>query len=57
MCGLLGIYNLDEKIVDKSMSKKMGDQIKHRGPDGTGSYFDRGIGLIHHRLSILDVSN
>ena len=56
MCGLLGVYNLDDKMLDKSILKKMGDQIKHRGPDGTGSYFENNLGFIHHRLSILDVS-
>jgi asparagine synthase (glutamine-hydrolysing) len=34
----------------------MNRSIRHRGPDGEGSYIDRGAALGHLRLSILDLS-
>ena len=54
MCGILGIFNLDSKKIDKSLMIKMGQTISHRGPDDTGSYISKNIGLFHKRLSIID---
>ena len=56
MCGILGIYNLDGKIVNKENLKLMGDQLSHRGPDGEGIYTNNVIGFFHKRLAILDPS-
>jgi asparagine synthase (glutamine-hydrolysing) len=56
MCGILGIYNLEGSAINKGSFVEMGNQISHRGPDGEGIYLDNTIGLIHKRLSILDVS-
>ncbi len=56
MCGIAGFisnkYSKDNLI-------KMTTAIEHRGPDAKGHYFnfDKGIGLGHRRLSILDLSN
>lgn len=35
----------------------MSDSISHRGPDDKGIYMNRGVGLIHRRLSIIDISS
>lgn len=56
MCGILGIFNLDGSIVDIESTKMMGNQLNHRGPDGEGDYFNKNIGFVHKRLSILDIS-
>jgi asparagine synthase (glutamine-hydrolysing) len=34
----------------------MGDAIAHRGPDAEGFWIQPGIGLVHRRLSIIDLS-
>ncbi|MBW2978002.1 asparagine synthase (glutamine-hydrolyzing) [Candidatus Woesearchaeota archaeon] len=41
---------------DRRLAKKLGDLIKHRGPDGEGFYTDSGVTLGHRRLSIIDLS-
>ena len=56
MCGILGVYNLKGPEVDIESTKLMGEELKHRGPDSEGTYFDYNIGLYHKRLAILDTS-
>lgn len=54
MCGILGIFNLDNKPVDKLNSINMLNKMSHRGPDGEGKFFDNNLALLHKRLSIID---
>ena len=56
MCGICGVVNFDGSPVDPRMLRRMTDAIAHRGPDGEGWYRDRGVGLGHRRLAILDLS-
>ena len=51
MCGILGFNWNDEKL-----GRKLGQLIKHRGPDGEGYYSDERVTLGHRRLSIIDLS-
>ncbi len=57
MCGIYGILNFDrpEQPTDSILSA-MGGVITHRGPDDSGQYCGRGVGLGIRRLSIIDVS-
>lgn len=57
MCGLTGIYNLNETAVSDELLNKMTLQLAHRGPDGTGLFCEQNIGLGHRRLAILDLSD
>ena len=59
MCGIAGFWQSkagaeapDELLV------RMGNAIRYRGPDDSGWFFEKatGVGLIHRRLSILDLS-
>lgn len=51
MCGICGIYGLeDSKII-----KKMCNSLTHRGPDDHGYFLDDNISLGHRRLSIIDL--
>lgn len=58
MCGVNGILNLvgaNQVLEDDVL--KMNNSIVHRGPDGSGIYFDKSVGLGHQRLSIIDVAS
>lgn len=35
----------------------MTENLAHRGPDGSGTWIEPGIGLGHRRLSVRDLSN
>jgi asparagine synthase (glutamine-hydrolysing) len=56
MCGIAGIFNIDQSSTSLSILKEMASVIEHRGPDGEGYFYKENIGLAHKRLAILDVS-
>ena len=57
MCGISGIFEFDQaRTVDRETVHRMNESLRHRGPDDEGIYVDRGIGLGHRRLSIIDVA-
>ena len=55
MCGLAGIFRADMGAIDAPLLARMTGAIRHRGPDGDGFHVERGVGLGHRRLSIIDV--
>jgi len=57
MCGIAGILNFDDQLVEQPLLRRMTDIISHRGPDDAGFHVDGQIGLGHRRLSIIDLSN
>ena len=56
MCGIAGFF--DSQNTDINNIKKITNQIKHRGPDGSG-YFSNNKGLYFgmRRLAIIDLQN
>ena len=56
MCGITGIYRLDNKKVNKDILLSMNNSLIHRGPDHGEIYCYKNVGLGHRRLSILDIS-
>ncbi|MBT6050897.1 MAG: asparagine synthase (glutamine-hydrolyzing) [Candidatus Scalindua sp.] len=56
MCGIAGILNLNGEPVSPVLLRRMTDIIAHRGPDGEGFYINKGVGLGHRRLAIIDTS-
>jgi asparagine synthase (glutamine-hydrolysing) len=57
MCGIAGIVRTDLRdAVDEARLKRMRDVLRHRGPDGEGLWLDRGVGLGHRRLAIVDLA-
>lgn len=56
MCGIAGFTRFEHQFGSEKTLKTMGDAIRHRGPDASGVYLDKKIGLCHRRLSIIDLS-
>ena len=58
MCGIAGFVSKNYSYQYESVLRRMGDAIRHRGPDAQGIYaFSKlNVGLVHQRLSILDLS-
>ena len=60
MCGIGGIIDRSTAgaATVRSRCERMATAMVHRGPDDFGSYYDvdQGVGLVHRRLSIIDLS-
>ncbi|GGX49585.1 asparagine synthase (glutamine-hydrolyzing) [Saccharospirillum salsuginis] len=58
MCGIGGFLRVQNASPDRQHEwlSRMGQSILHRGPDAGGVYLDDGVGLVHRRLSIIDLS-
>ncbi len=60
MCGLAGLVQLDGLPIPDLEAKLqvMNQLLVHRGPDGEGRWMspDSSVGLVHRRLSIVDLS-
>lgn len=57
MCGIAGIYNPDNRKINKNTLEKMSLAIKHRGPDAKGIFLYQNVGLANRRLAIIDLSD
>jgi asparagine synthase (glutamine-hydrolysing) len=57
MCGIAGVLYADPaRTADPEVLRAMGASIAHRGPDAEGTWSEPGVGLVHRRLSILDLA-
>src|SRR5678809_1229701 len=59
MCGINGIAlsSRSDSRLDQELIMRMRDCLVHRGPDDSGLFLDRNVGLGHRRLSIVDVAS
>ncbi|AOU98526.1 asparagine synthetase B [Acidihalobacter yilgarnensis] len=58
MCGIAGIVcGAFDHIPDRALLECMGQSLAHRGPDQAGIYTGVGIGIVHRRLSIIDLTH
>ncbi len=57
MCGICGVVEAPERLVDIHGLKAMCDSLAHRGPDDEGRYTDGPVGLGQRRLSIIDLAS
>lgn len=57
MCGIAGIFNLDQSPVSRHHLKGMAKAIAHRGPDDEGIFAQDNIGFTHRRLAIIDLTD
>lgn len=55
MCGFAGIARREPREIDPGTLARMGGAIRHRGPDGYGFCTSARVGLVHVRLSIIDL--
>jgi asparagine synthase (glutamine-hydrolysing) len=55
MCGIAGVFYRD-KAVDTETLKQLAESIQHRGPDESGIVDEGYCGLVHTRLSIVDLA-
>lgn len=56
MCGIAGLLYTDgARACPEDRLRAMRDVMMHRGPDDSGVYLDRNLGLAHRRLSIIDL--
>ena len=56
MCGIAGIFNIYGNYpIEVQTLRKMSSLLGHRGPEEMGMYKDQHAGLIHSRLSIIDL--
>ncbi len=57
MCGIAGFApKPDRPLLDAATLQRMAGMLAHRGPDAETFMMDRGFGLAHRRLSIIDVA-
>jgi asparagine synthase (glutamine-hydrolysing) len=59
MCGFAGFVSKSVQLdAAYPVLERMGKAIRHRGPDDSGIWVDpeSGVGLVHQRLSIVDLS-
>ena len=57
MCGILGILDHRNNVTpDDTLLKQSGYLLDHRGPDNCGVFASEGIGLVHTRLSLIDLN-
>ena len=55
MCGIAGVV-LRGAAATETLLEPMAQRLRHRGPDGFGFFTHQGFGLVHTRLSIIDLS-
>jgi len=58
MCGIAGVFYLNDSIgIEEELLKRMITAFRYRGPDETGIYLDKHVGLAHARLSIIGLDD
>ncbi len=57
MCGLGGELRFDRRRADEDALRRMSPCLTPRGPDSNGLLVRGRVGLIHHRLKIIDLSD
>ena len=57
MCGIAGLYDVSHRAVNFATLEKMKHALLHRGPDNSDIASFENIGLVHTRLSVLDLSD
>lgn len=56
MCGITGLFQLDNAPASRELLGRMNDSITHRGPDEDGLWTHGAVGLAMRRLAIIDLA-
>jgi asparagine synthase (glutamine-hydrolysing) len=56
MCGIAGVYYFDGQIPQEAPLRRAGNALRHRGPDDGGFFVHESCGMVHRRLSIIDLT-
>ncbi|RYE99914.1 MAG: asparagine synthetase B, partial [Oxalobacteraceae bacterium] len=57
MCGIVGIFDTHgNRDIDREALRRMNESQHHRGPDEGELYTEKGLGMGHRRLSVIDVA-
>lgn len=58
MCGIFGVINLNQSLVDTDKVRESAKALMHRGPDDYGTYhsLSGNAFFVHYRLSIIGLS-
>lgn len=57
MCGIAGILGRQEAQISEVDLQEMAGALRHRGPDGCGTWVGPGAGFAHTRMSRFDLSD
>lgn len=60
MCGIAGFCDYYDSLTDEAplwgaLAKRMGNRLKHRGPDDSGIHVSNHAAFAHARLAVVDV--
>lgn len=60
MCGIAGFCDYNENLTDEAplwgaLAKRMGNRLKHRGPDSQGVHVSPHAAFAHARLAVVDL--
>ncbi len=56
MCGIAGIFKFGAHPTAPVFQPEVASRLRHRGPDGEGSFIDHRVALYHARLEIVDTT-
>jgi asparagine synthase (glutamine-hydrolysing) len=57
MCGFFGVvYRDTTRLPGEAQLQETARSLRHRGPDACGTFVAEGVGLVHTRLSLVDLS-
>jgi asparagine synthase (glutamine-hydrolysing) len=56
VCGFAGEIRFDGRLAELPALQAMSSALERRGPDSAGSWHQGPVGLVHRRLSIIDLS-
>lgn len=57
MCGLACVFEFGDRSPSPVALANLSERLFHRGPDDSGSFVHRNVGMVFRRLSIIDLSS